>query len=196
MRRIAACVLASFVCAAVAVAYFGGSKPERASAITPTPSWTNTPTVPPTAFRLDLDCDTSLAGIQSSCQFDIGSGVDVAVVLSNFSGSPKQVSSFNFDVLNVDDGSLIPIADSGPNLNSNPDFNNALSGSWGCIVADEDIGAGGPGTSQSRLSCASVPGSHMLANGASVELGRVHYLIPLGAFLGPIFTQPAQRERL
>src|SRR5262245_7481856 len=117
MRRIAACFIASTICAVVAWAWLAPEQPETASAIPPTPSWTNTPT--PNGWMLHLDCDPG-PGIPISCQYDLGSAVNVDVVLTNYTGSTKQIGTFNFTVVDSDAVDLVAIGDSGNTLNSNP----------------------------------------------------------------------------
>src|SRR5690242_6613577 len=98
----------------LAVPLAGMPRPHAASATVVTP------------FELDLDCNTTLAGIQSSCVKPTGTtAVDIAVVLKNNSGSASDLGSFNFNVVTNQQTIFNPGPTNADTFNSNPDFNEA-----------------------------------------------------------------------
>ena len=100
---------------------------ERASAVFTPPNDRN---------YVALDCNTTLAGVQSSCNVVAGQSLDVGVVVGNVVGrgapGPQELAAVQFTVL-ANQTLLNPKNGADGNLNANPDFNQAaITGGWGC----------------------------------------------------------------
>ena len=155
---------------------------------TPTLTPTGTPTSTPTPgdFELALDCDLAQAGIQDACSVPVSDGtLDVGVVLSNKGSDNVAMAAFNFEVRDDSEPLLKPPAISGPNLDQNPDFNQAaLSADFNCDPVLGDQLPGNPATALSVLSCFSsnLGNAPVIAAGTDVQIATVHYnLITEGA---------------
>ncbi len=169
-------------------------EPEPPCSVSPpsvSPPCEEPPQSPPTAFELRLDCDTDTFGIQTYCFASPSVSQDVAVVITNQSGSGSEIAGFNFILNNADISIIEPLPGvdtTPPNHNNNPDFNEAeISASgWECGPVNPDQTPGGP-SSESLLSCFNGQGSVSIADGASLVLGVVHYRTGVHAGSTPIF---------
>ncbi len=115
-----------------------------------------TPAHATVAFTLSIDCDTIAPGIQTSCNAYRAPGpLDVALTLTNNTGSPANFDVFQNETVNGDTSRLsaqsaaCPLCSGG--RDANPDFNqSAVSDplSWSCgppapIADDEGVQSGG-----------------------------------------------------
>lgn len=156
-------------------------------------TWTTAPTAdagapPPTAFRFDVDCNTSSGGIQAVCILSQGT-VTVDVVLTNNSGSAVDLGAFGFNLLAGPGGGTtiiptVPGACDSSGFNCNPDFDPAgtvaPAANFACSPPapnPDDPALGGPGQSASTIGCFSAGPGFTLANGASFVIARVTYTI-------------------
>lgn len=152
---------------------------------TPTP-----PVSPPGSFAVAIDCDVQHAGIQSTCDVPRTKGsLDVAIVATNNRSWPESLDAFNFDLHDSSIARLLPVAGIDDDLNGNPDFNNALAGTWECGPPPPAPNTGDDGGSAavSRLVCYLIGGfdsPQMVNPGESIVLGVVHYAIPANAPAG------------
>ncbi len=157
--------------------------PTPTTVIPPTPCGASCPI--PTGYTLAVDCDPAIAGIQNSCNVNIGGPpVDVDVVFVNNSGTTTTTGTYDYRAHNSDSSRLAPLPPVGTNTNGNPDHNSALVGTWQCARAIPDTGEDGPGKSVSWASCYSNSSGPAVANGASVVLSTVHYAVPNAASPG------------
>ncbi|MBI5289410.1 MAG: hypothetical protein HY873_10620 [Chloroflexi bacterium] len=144
--------------------------------------------------HMALDCDSATAGTQTFCAF-FASGFSMGVTVGNSTGSPVNIAAFNFRVTNSRQDLFNPATVVDTNLDSNPDFNQAVAGpGWSCTppppARDEDPN---PSVSVSLLSCSTgfAPGAINLPDGPGhVTLGSVLYngSGPIGPFQTASFT--------
>lgn len=125
-------------------------------------------------MRLEVDCDVNTPGVQHVCT-PTGATHDVDIVF--YTPVATSLGAFNFR-LNSSNGVMLSpplIADPDPSLNSNPDFNNSLAGSWDCNPPspDNDTGAVSLPAIQSFVSC--FGGNHAVAANSHTILATVHY---------------------
>jgi hypothetical protein len=152
-----------------------------------------TPTTTPiTEFFFAIDCDARSPGLQSVCTYPVSAGAfDVGTVLgSNLSDPLARVQAFDISVRNTDTSRLLPPVE-GPDIDGNPDLNQALLGlGYGCTspFPTADTGQGGPGTSVSHINCVDLS-PPPLPRGAN-ELASVRYNIVPGATTGSIVISP------
>jgi hypothetical protein len=167
MKRWLAIPLAAIVAAIVGVSSYG-----------------NPTTNAGTTSAVSIDCDVATGGIQSNCPYAAGTTpVTVGVVFTNNSGASVVLQTFNFTVIHLNDA-LLFAPNNTNQLDGNPDFTADTTdlGDWACGPPnpDNDLldpvpGAGSPGQ-ESFLSCFNAVGSGpSIADGASLELGRVTY---------------------
>ena len=133
------------------------------------------------ALELELDCDQAV-GIQSTCAFSQGVGaVNAEVALTNGESTPVEIGAFDFEVVAAQQV-LTPIVTACDSqtaaFDCNPDFNQSgVTGAFTCSPPppEPDIDPSST-TAVSRLAChLDGAGSFVLAPGASVKLGTVHY---------------------
>ncbi len=146
------------------------------------------PTATPPSLAIALDCDRNTAGIQFNCQIGTATGsYDADVVIFNPSSTDTTVGSFNFDLHDSDTSRLKPLLGSNSPMDTNPDFNNALTGTWACLPSpNPDTGSDGQGKADSFLSCFTAGSGPALSPGASIVAATVHYVVPPNAGAGTI----------
>ncbi len=133
------------------------------------------------SLELRLDCAPA-AGIQASCSFPQGtSAVDVNIVLTNSQSSSVEVGAFNFEIA-TSQQVLTPVVSACDPLTAafdcNPDFNQTgVTGAFTCSPPPPNPDINPSATiAVSRLACyLTGSGGLVLAPGASVTLGTVHY---------------------
>jgi hypothetical protein len=95
-------------------------------------------------FHMALDCDVFSPGTQSHCVVFAPGGIDIAVTIGNSTGAAANIDAFNFRVTNNRQDLLDPAIGIDADLNSNPDFNDAVAPiGWLCTPPppdrDEDL---------------------------------------------------------
>ena len=137
------------------------------------PCYGATMNVPGTGLVVKIDCDAapgvqdgSVAGDCTRDPSQTGT-FNVDVVISNFTGVPVTLDSFNYDLYNPNAGSAGTIAPSVP-VQDPVNFPFGGASTWGCgsPPAVADTGFGAAGTTTSFLSCVLNAGvSNTIANG-------------------------------
>ncbi len=125
---------------------------------------------------VEIDCDMTTDGIQSSCTYAEGTtAVDIGVVLVNYSAPAFQFAA-NFMVV-APETLIRPLPGADFNLNANPDFSDPTEGAWACTpplpAADNDPS---PSVARSFLSCFNATRAGPLVSpGTSLLIAIVHY---------------------
>jgi hypothetical protein len=139
-------------------------------------------------WKISLDCNPNVSGVQSECDYSLHDSVDVLVVLENLSaGETPPPNSLSFRVLGggTDDPSLTvpnkgvqalaPAPGVDANLNGNPDLSETITGSWDCSSPAPSITPLANGIEfNASLSCHGSGGPTVPANG-SLVLGTLHF---------------------
>lgn len=147
MRRyLAVIAVVGLAAASLATATAASRSPRAAIDATATP--------PPAPVTLEVDCDTTAAGVQHDCALPDGAfDLDVDLVVVNHSADPFVLSAFNF-ILIAPQTLLSPKPGVDGQMNANPDFADFEGGVWACSPpapsADTD---GSPDVARSFLSC-------------------------------------------
>jgi hypothetical protein len=134
-------------------------------------------TPPSTGGYMAVDCNVSTPGIQDSCTFPQGTlTIDVAIVFGNVDyGDSENVAAFDFHIV-ANQLVLNPPPGADANFNANPDFNNALAGTWACTPpAPQNDGNPSPSIADSMLSCFTSAGFEPAPNGSITLLATTHY---------------------
>lgn len=186
IRRIAASLVV------VALAVVAAPAPEREPALAHTGE---------TGVHFALDCDIYTPGVQSSCDFPIGTrGVDVGITVAKENAGDETLGAFNFAVqseqtkFNPTDPDTYFAGNH--DLNGNPDFSNdgwtpTLAGTWDCDPPGTEHDTDPSATvANSTIAC---DNSHATApalagDGTHVTVAVVHYDVAMPLYGSGSFT--------
>jgi hypothetical protein len=134
-------------------------------------------TPPSSGYYLAVDCDRGLSGIQDDCFIPAGaSSLNVDIVFGNVDVPNADIGALQFSVV-TDQRVVNPRPGTDSNKNGNPDFNDTLTGNWGCsIPAPEPDRDPDPTIANSKLVCfVQGSGGHPIPAGTTITLATVRY---------------------